>query len=201
MSSENKSHIIKEFVNEIWLFLDGGLPEGRMEFWNEKVEQIPERLNMLNETKQVLNIYDSSVLNDLDDPSFEKMLNRAAVGGTFIEKTKRFLSGLNFSGNGRESNVHKIAFGGILVIAAMVIFMLSDKPNPVKTISSDILDWDAEAISEQLLDIHNSLSVAKNDKMREFILYKQTSDEWSRSVYIIERRLNRLNKEADEKSL
>ena len=201
MSSENKSHIIKEFEKEIWLYLDGDLLESRISYWNEKIENIPELLDMLNETKQVLNIYDSSVLNDVDDPAFEKMLNRATVRGTLLEKVKRFMSALNSPGVSGESNVNKIAFGGVLVIAAMVIFLLTDKPNPVKTISGDVFDWDAEAISEQLVDIHNFLSVAQNDKMREFILYKQTSDDWSRSVYTIEQRLQKLNKETDDKSL
>lgn len=201
MLSDKKDHIVKDFENEIWLYLDEDLPQSRMNYWSEAIEEIPELLDMLNETKRALNIYDTTVLADVDDPAFEKMLNRATVGGTLLEKVKRFISGRNFSGGGSEFNVHKIAFGGILVIAAMVIFMLTDKPNPVKTISGDVFDWDAEAISEQLVDIHNSLSVAQNDKMREFILYKQTSDEWSRSVYTIEQRLQRLNKETDDKSL
>jgi len=201
MLSDNKDHIIKEFEHEIWLYLDGDLSESRMKFWNENIQKTPELLDVLNETKQVLNIYDTAVLADVDDRAFEKMLNRTTVGGSLLEKVKRFVSGLNSSGGRGETNIHKIAFVGVFVIAAMVIFMLTDKPNPVKTISSDVFDWDAEAISEQLVDIHNSLSAAQNDKMREFILYKQTSDDWSRSVYTIEQRLQRLNKKTDDKSL
>jgi hypothetical protein len=201
MLSENTDHIIKEFENEIWLYLDGDLPESRLNFWNEKIEKIPELLDMLNETKQVLNIYDTTVLADVDEPAFEKMLKRATVGGTLFEKARRFMAGSTSRGGSRESNIPKIAFGGVLIIAAMVIFMLTDKPNPVKTIGGDVFDWDAEAISEQLMDIQNSLSMAQNDKMREFILYKQTGDEWSRSVYTMEKRLQRLNKEVDDKSL
>jgi hypothetical protein len=201
MSSDNKDHIIKEFQKEIWLYLDEDLTERRIIYWNEKIEKIPELLDMLNETKHVLNIYDTTMLADLDDPAFDKMLNRATVRSSILEKVKRFFSGLNSSGDSGEFNIHKIAFGGILVIAAMVIFTLTDKPNPVKTIGGDVFDWDAEAISEQLTDIHNSLGLAQNDKMREFILYKQTSDDWSRSVYTMEKRLQRLNKEVDDKSL
>jgi len=200
MLSENKDNIIKEFENEVWLYLDGDLPESKINYWNEKIEAFPELLDLLNETKQALNIYNTTVPADIDDPAFEKMLKRATVGDTLLGKIKLFMSGRNFSGGG-ESNVHKIAFGGILVIAAMIIFMLTDKPNPVKTISSDVFDWDAEEISTQLVEIQNSISGVQNDKMREFILYKQTGDDWSRSVYTIEQQLNKLNKEADEKTL
>ena len=201
MLSENKDYLIKEFENEIWLYLDGDLPESRIKFWNEKINDVPELLEILNETKQVLNIYDSSVITDVNDTAFEKMLQRATVRTSLLDRVRRFISGLNSTEDSSQSNIHKIAFGGVLVIAAMVIFMLTEKPNPVKTISADVLDWDAEIISEQLVNINNSLSGVKNDKMLEFILYKKTSDEWSRSVYTIEQRLNRLNKETDDKSL
>jgi hypothetical protein len=201
MSSENMNHLINEFEKEIWLYMDGDLPESRKKFWEDKIEQVPELLNMLNETKQALNVYNSTVLTDVDDRVFEKMLNKATRSMSLLQKFKSFTARIFSSKEGNEQNIHKIAFGGILVIAAMVIFLLTEKPNPVKTISSDVLDWDATVISEQLIDINNSLSWAKDEKMREFILYKQTSDEWTRSVSTIEQRIDQLNEEIDDKSL
>lgn len=201
MSSENKDNLIRDFESEVWLYLDNDLPESRMKFWNENMESVPELLDLLNETKQTLNIYNSNMSFDVDDEAFNKMLNRATARASFLNKIKRLLPGFNHESGSKDANIQKIAFGGVLVIAAMVIFMLTEKPNPIKTISSDVLDWDAESISTQLIDIQNSLSLANNDKMREFILYKKTSDEWSRSVYTIEQRLNSLKKETDDKEL
>jgi hypothetical protein len=201
MLSKNKDHLIIEFENEIWLYLDGDLPESRLKYWNEKIDSVPGLLEILNETKQVLNIYNSSVITDVNDTEFERMLKNATARSTLMEKVRRFSSNFGLKTKDNQSNIPKIAFGGVLIIAAMVIFMMTEKPNPVKTISADVLDWDAEAISEQLLDIENSLSGVKSDKMREFILYKRTGDEWSRSVYTIEQQLDKLNKETDDKSL
>ncbi len=201
MSSENNNNLVRDFEKEIWLYLDNDLPESRMNFWNEKIESVPEILELLNETKQTLNIYDSNMISDVDDEAFSRMLNRATSRSSFLEKVKRLIPGFSAAPEGNEANIQKIAFGGVLVIAAMVIFMLTEKPNPVKTISSDVLDWNAESITTQLLDINNSLSLAKDDKMREFILYKKTSDEWSRDVYTIEQRLNQLKKDTDDTSL
>jgi uncharacterized radical SAM superfamily Fe-S cluster-containing enzyme len=140
MLSENKDQLIKEFENEIWLYLDGDLPESRIQFWNEKINEVPEILETLNETKQVLNIYDSSVAADVNDTAFEKMLQRATVRVSLLDRVRRFISGLSSTGDNPQSNIQKIAFGGVLVIAAMVIFILTEKPNPVKTISADVLD-------------------------------------------------------------
>ena len=176
MSSENKDNLIRDFEKEIWLYLDNDLPESRMKFWNENIESVPELLELLNETKQTLNIYDSNMISDVDDASFNKMLARATSRASFINKVKQFVPGFNTAADDSKANVHKIAFGGVLVIAAMVIFILTEKPNPVKTISSDVLDWDAETITTQLFDIQNSLIIAQDDKMREFILYKKTSE-------------------------
>ena len=201
MSSENKNNPIRDFEKEIWLYLDNDLPESRMKYWNYMIGSDPKLLDLLNETKQTLNIYDSNMISDVDDAKFEKMLQKATARTSLLDRFKRLFPGSTPASEGKEANIQKIAFGGVLVIAAMVIFMLTEKPNPVKTISNDVLDWDAESITTQLSDIQNSLSMAQNDKMREFILYKKTSDEWSRSVYTIEQRLNQLKKETDDKSL
>jgi hypothetical protein len=201
MLSENKNNLIRDFEKEIWLYLDNDLPESRMNFWNDNIESVPELLELLNETKRTLNIYDSNILSDVDDETFDSMLKKATAPATLLNKLKRLLPGPTSVSDGSDANIQKIAFGGFIVIAAMVIFMMTEKPNPVKTISSDVLDWDADVITTQLSDIQNSLFLAKDDKMREFILYKETSDDWSRSVYTIEQRLNQLKKETDDASL
>lgn len=70
---------------------DGFNPQRKVEF-KETKDLLLETVNTLSDKqKQVLNIYDTTVLADVEDPEFENMLNRATVGGTFLEKVKRFM--------------------------------------------------------------------------------------------------------------
>lgn len=181
MQSEN-SILVQQFEREIWLYLDGGLTSDKMKFWDEQIEINPQLRLLLDETIELLNIYDEKTLHDIDDPAFEKMLLKAT------QKRKSIFPGLlhllGFEGEAFRTKaiVHKIAFASLLFVAAVVILLVSDKPSSVKKISSELLDWESESISMQINEIDTGISIIEDEKLDQYMLYKRTGDVWSVNV-------------------
>ncbi len=196
-----KSNLAQQFELEIWLYLDNELDTERMKFWEEQIERSRELKEIVNETKQVLNLYDSEALNDIDDPVFDAMVRKASANKFRpIEFIKRLL-GLPGGESEAGFNTTKLAFGSMLIIAGFALFLISGKPNQVKNISSDLLDWEGESINEQINELNGGLTLIENDKLQEYLMYKRNSDKWSQDVFRIEKQLKNLMEKTDKKSL
>ncbi|PKL90022.1 MAG: hypothetical protein CVV23_01395 [Ignavibacteriae bacterium HGW-Ignavibacteriae-2] len=200
MQSEN-SMLAKQFETEIWLYIDGDLKPEKIKFWDDQMESNPQLRRIFEETKELLKIYDSETLHDIDDPAFEKMLTAAT------RKGKRKFGGSFFNliytgdNNGSGVNFSKIAFVSLIMIASIVILLLSEKPNSVKTISNELLDWEAETISSQINQIETGLSIIEDEKLEQYMLYKRTGDVWSVHVKSIRNDIEKLIKETDRRPL
>ena len=181
----------REFEKEMWLYLDDSLTPERKEFWNEKLIDFPELKNELDETEKALNIYNELVQDDLLDSKYETIITKSTE-----KKKNRFLKFLQ-----TENRVIKLAFSGTLAAASIVILLFSNKPNPVKNISSDLLDWDAEKINTQIDDIGTTLLLIKDDEAKKYFQEKLANDKWTRDVYNINKSIQKMKNELEESSL
>lgn len=197
----DKSKLAEQFELEIWLYLDNELDDDRMKYWDDKIAKSEELRIILNETKETLNIYSAESLHDIDNPTFKDMLDKATDRRISFKSIFRRLFGFDSTEEERGLGKTKIAFGSMLAIAGLVMFLVSEKPNPVKNISSDLLDWEPETISEQLDEIDGGLTLMENNKLKQYLLYKNTQDDWSKDVLLIEKQIEDLMERTEEKSL
>ena len=194
---QNDDYIIEEFEKDIWLYLDNDLPTERMNYWSNQIQQNPEIRTKLNEAQSILTTYNNLSGVNLDNAKFEKMIQTATKRERLFLKIKSFFLNKNES----KSLFPKMAFVTTLTIAAIVILVLSQKPNPVNKISNELLDWNDEITSSQIQNISNSISLIENEDMKKFILFKTTQGEWNKNIYRLENKIKNLDDKIDETSL
>lgn len=101
-------------------------------------------------------------------------------------------------GNESESLPPKMAFVTSLTIMAIVILLLSQKPNPVKEISNELFDWDDKTTTMQIQSISNTIFLVDNENLRNYIIYKLSQDKWNRDIYNIKNQIQNLDKETNQ---
>ena len=194
---QNDDYIIEEFEKDIWLYLDNDLPTERMNYWSYQIQKNPEIRTKFQEAQSILTTYNDLSGVKLDNTKFEKMIQTATKRERLFLKIKSFFLNKNES----KSLFPKMAFVTTLTIAAIVILVLSQKPNPVNKISNELLDWNDEITSTQIQNISNSISLIENDDMKKFILFKTTQGEWNKNIFRLENQIKNLDDKIDETSL
>lgn len=184
MQSNGKT-LCKIFDREIFLYIDNALPVERKELLREHLKCCDSCKKLLLETENVLSIVEEITETDLNDDVFEIMINKAVKKKQNGYWNKLIL----IEKNRKEKFIHfgKISFASALVIIAVVVSLLSDKPNTIKSVGKDILDWEGENISSQMDDIKKGI---------EFI-QSQNMNTWNSETDFINRHLEKLEKESD----
>ena len=194
---QNDDYIIEEFEKDIWLYLDNDLPPERMNYWNNQIENKPEFRRVLAETQGFLSEYSNLTDEKLDKLKFERMIRKATKQERLFSKITSFFRFNNES----ESLFPKLTFVTTLTIAAIVMLVLSQKPNPVNKISNDLLDWDDEITNTQIQNISNSISLIENDDLKNYIIYKTSQDKWNSDINNIESQIHNLDDKIKKTSL
>ncbi|MEW6194989.1 MAG: zf-HC2 domain-containing protein [Bacteroidota bacterium] len=184
MQSNGKT-LCKIFDSEIFLYLDNTLSSERKELFREHLRNCEICSKLLKETEDLLVKANESITVDLDSDLFEKMVNKAASknqNGLLKKLSVRMP-------NRKEKFIHwgKISFASAMVVIAVIISLLSDKPNTVKTVSKEILDWEGEKISIEIDEIKGRIEFIRTQNMNT----------WNRETDAIDKQLKRLEKESD----
>ena len=88
-----KNQLFEEFERESWLYLDGDLPNARMEYWDQKLKEYPDLNNFLEEYKNVSNLFVSHNV-ELSDDKFDLMIDNAIRNISMSSKFSNFISNL-----------------------------------------------------------------------------------------------------------
>ena len=191
--------LLKDFENDIWLYLEKSLPDDKIRFWDEQIKSHPELKKIIEETEQVLSVYNENALIDIEEPVFNSVLNSIKDKSSISKKIRELLKINGRTGDG--FNTVKIAFGGTLAVAAVVMLLITEKPNPIKNFSSELLDWNAEEIDTQMDEMELSLRLAKDDEFKKYFINKLMEDRWNRDIIIINNGIKEIEKEIKEKSM
>ena len=136
---------------------------------------------------------------DIEEPVFNSVLNSIKDKSSISKKIRELLKINGRTGDG--FNTVKIAFGGALAVAAVVMLLITEKPNPIKNFSSELLDWNAEEIDTQMDEMELSLRLAKDDEFKKYFINKLMEDRWNRDIIIINNGIKEIEKEIKEKSM
>ncbi len=181
----NGRTLCRIFDSEIFLYLDNTLPSERKELLREHLRNCEACRRLLQETENLLEVIQENIQEDVSEDVFNKMIDKAVS-----EKRNRFLKAFfTRKKSKKEKIIHwgKISFASVMVVVAVIVSLVSDKPNTVKTVSKDILDWEGEKISTQIDEIKGRI---------EFI-QTQNMNTWNRETDAIDKQLKRLEKESD----
>lgn len=194
---QNEDYIIEEFEKDIWLYLDNDLPVERMNYWSNQIQNKSEIKRVLMETQGFLTDYNNLANEKLDNLKFERMIQISTKQERMFSKMKSYFKFNDES----ESLLPKMAFVTSLTIAAIVMLILSQKPNPVNKISSEFLDWDDEITNTQIQNISNSISLIENNDMQNYMYYKRSKGEWNRDINKIENKIQSIDEKIMKTSL
>ena len=196
----NTKHLVEQFEREVWLYVDNDLSPERIQFWNEKIIAHSELKSLLDENRKLLELYKNIPLNEFSEARYSEIVsktvkkkNRAA---TLIQKINPFRIEKD-----RIFSPVKIAFGGTMASAAIVILLLSNKPNPVKNLSNEILDWNSEEISQQISEVSTSISLMRDENFKDFLNNKRNKEKLDRDIFTISNGIQKLREEIKDKSL
>ncbi len=183
---QNSNRIIcSMFENEIYLYIDKTLTSERMEFWRSHLRQCGYCRDNLKSTEEIISAASSNLLFDLDENLFDNMLEHAV--------RKRRIDVVRWIPQNRFREIYaigKIALASILVIAAVVVSLLSDKPNTLKSVGKELLDWEGKEIRSELNNIGSRIQLIRNDNL----------EGWSRDVNTLNNQLNILEVKSDPDS-
>ena len=200
---QDKNQLYKEFEKEVWLYLDKDLPDERMKYWETKILEYPELDKYLEEYLETSRIYKQGNKFGLGDDKFNMMIDKAITKNTLSHKFQNYISKL-FSTE-TEFAFGKIAFASVLIVVAIAISLISNRPNPVmkitETFNAEILDWDAGFVDNQIEKVGTLLKVASDEDFRKYYKYKMKSESVEKNLNLINRDIKSLKEELNSTEL
>lgn len=200
--NQEKQKLFKQFSTEVWLYLDGDLPEDRVKFWDQKLKEIPELQNYLNDYDDISQSYNKQEII-IDEDKFNLMIDKSIKTTVLSSKIKSFIS--NLLSTEKEFAFGKIAFASVLIIGAITISIISNRPIPVLTatenLSSEILAWDADFVDNQISRVSNLLKVAEDEEYRKYYKYKKSSPNVDKNINLINNSIKELKSDIKNQKL
>jgi len=201
--NQGKNQLLKEFEKEFLLYLDGDLPKDRMKYWNQKLEEFPELNKCIEDYMFASETYAEVKEVHLEHQKLNTMIDTAIIQSSILNKIERFISNLLSSDN--EFAFGKIAFGSALIIGAIIVSLLSNKPNPVdnlsETFNSELLEWDANFVDDQISRVGTLLKITKDDEYRKYYKYKLITTSVDKNINLINKNIKTLKEELNNKEL
>ncbi|OGV27251.1 MAG: hypothetical protein A3J84_09235 [Ignavibacteria bacterium RIFOXYA2_FULL_37_17] len=180
--NNNEKTICKDFESEVYFYIDNELPADRSVFWKDHLSNCATCRSLLEEINVIVAAAGENISEDILDSKYDKMIENA------VRQKKFSLSQLLFpAGSFREkySVSLKIAVVGMLAIIAFVVSLTTQRPNTVKTISRELLDWEGKKVNSQINEIKNTINLIHEDN-------------WDKQMIMLNQRIKLLEKESDK---
>lgn len=188
----------EKFETEIWTYIDGSMAEGRKKFWDSKLNEHHDLQMILKETQVLLDNYDAIQKIDISEDNYEDFLDKA-VSSKKASSLQTYLPSFRFK-PWSNTDFYKLSFGLILIVVAVIVSLLSNKPNPINKISDHLLAWDDSSITEGISKVQDQI-VNRDQQYKNYILYKISKDKWQRDISTIQKRITKMKNEVDLSSL
>ncbi|RMD50722.1 MAG: hypothetical protein D6830_02055, partial [Ignavibacteria bacterium] len=144
-----REDIIKKFEEERWLLLDETLSGKRKKYWNEKIEEISELKEMLNEAKFF------SGESDLQCPKFSENELEAMIDSAFA----KIIPPVNTKQNLFNSLTSVTLTGAAAALLIIFSLLFAVKVEEEKYAGS----WEDTNISKEINTIETAIDLLNND--------------------------------------
>lgn len=192
----NKNELLKDFENEIWLYIDGTLSESRKKYWDARMVTYPELREYFNKTIITLNNYDSISRKTIDDSTYETIILK-----TTKSKFSLYTVYSKLFSDTNKYDIRKAILASAIVIVVFAVLVLLNKPIEKPVQDREILEWDAASLEKRITNVENSIYLLKHDKSIDKIISNYTKDGWNFARSSIENQIKKIAKEINDKSL
>jgi hypothetical protein len=200
---QEKEQLLNQFEEEYLLFIDKDLPDERMLFWEQKIKEYPELLRYLEDYEYVFEIFNEAKKIHLDNHTCNEIVDKVIIEKSLLSNIKNFIS--SFLSADGQFVFGKIAFATLLIIGAIVISIISNRPNPVislsETINAEVLEWDAGFVDKQISKMGSLLKITKDDEYRKYYKYNLPANDVDKNLNLINSNIDELKKELENKNL
>ncbi|NMB83234.1 MAG: zf-HC2 domain-containing protein [Ignavibacteria bacterium] len=178
----NEKLICQIFETEMWLYLDRNLSDEKMEFWRSHLRACKSCKELLAQSEELISYATESLVIEIDNVFFDEAVlkavksKRPGIIKLFLQKRKEMIVPIG-----------KVVLASALVIAAVLISLLSDKPNSVKSVGKEILEWEGEKIKAEIENISYSINMLDQN-------------DWNRQMHFIDQKIELIEKSTDKLS-
>lgn len=126
--------ICEEFERKMWQFMDREMPDEEIVFWEGHLNECALCSTRLQEAGEALSLYESIPMEDLEEETFTRMVNKALKKNRFNRGISKLLDPLYEIIS--EGFIRKFAYGSLAFSAVVVILFFMYKPenlNPGKS--------------------------------------------------------------------
>jgi len=197
MDDTNKK-LCKEFESEMWLFIDHSLEEEKKKFWQNHLVSCSDCSSLLEISSQTIEQYNHVPLDNLSDDTYEKIIsavtsdNRRSEYNTMPIKSNRSLFEI--------FGFYKLAFGGSILAAALVLIFITfftspEKPEIKTIVSEELLAWDFPSFRTQTSNTQNQIISFKTDEWDIYIVRKNNKEDWESALRAIQQQIRKMKKD------
>jgi len=194
------------FSDKVWLFIEKSLSDKDMLFWEKHLENCEVCTILLNESLEVTNIYEKIPVEDMPDRDFQRMINNAIQSEIVVDNSRKTMKIPERRSLLDMIGIYRLTFGGAIVVGAIVFLLITFLNDPKipeinKGISSHLLSWDNENVSEQLSNIEDQIISLKTDDWDIYLVKKNRKEKWDNEVRSIQKQIRKMRKQADSPAM
>ena len=196
----------EQFSNEMWLYLDEALPKDKQDQWGEHLSTCNKCSAELKTAKDTIALYEKIPMEDVDNQTYKMMINTATA--TPLTSTSNNMS--KYTSRGRSLSemfgFYKLAFGGGLLAAAILIVFITFFNNPqipvlTEKIPKEFLQWDGPSLSDRSPALGDGIISLKTDDWDIYIVKKNSTEEWNTALRTIQKQIIKIRKEVSSTSM
>jgi len=195
-----------QFSNDIWLYLDGDLPQDKQDLWKEHLLTCSKCGAELKAAKDTIALYENVPMEDVDNQTYKMMINTATA--TPMLSVNKKISELTPRGRSLSEmfGFYKLAFGGGLLAAAILLIFITFFNNPqipviTEKIPQEFLQWDGPSLSDRTPALSDGIISLKTDDWDIYIVKKNSREEWNTALRAIQKQIIKMRKEVSSTSM
>jgi hypothetical protein len=172
----------RDFETEMWLFLSDEMTGERTAYWNNHLAGCERCSSALGGAVRISSVIKEESLDCIDDASFNRMIDKAVGAKRYDLKS---LFGIKPVFGESKSIFGRAAFAASLAVIAIIIALATDQSVQVKSIPSEVLDWNGSGITHQIEEIKGRIN-------------NMSEDNWDRQILMIDARIEKMENESRE---
>ena len=182
MITKSENSFCDKFENSLLLFIDRDLSGEQLSEFSTHIHKCSRCSKLLADTVDILYSSKNEQV-DISEDQFDVMISKS------LKKRKNRFSLFGLSIDQKEKLVFywKIAFATLLVFASITISLISNRINPVKQVSRELLDWEGTKVQADINSLGQSIDAMNRG-------------DWNNKINQIDNKLEQLEKESDKYS-
>ncbi len=203
--SSNHQNICNEFNKDIWLYLDRDLPDKRILFWDNHLNNCDNCKTFLNESEKLVEVYNGIPLDDVSDSTFDNFIAKTANNELKPEQITHKISTKSRKSLVELLGFYRLTFCGAAISASIILLLVMFLKNPdieiKNVVPRGILDWEGTNIISKIEKVEDKILSLQTDEWDIYVVRWGQKQNWKTTLKNIRKQIVKLKSERDLKEL